>query len=127
MANLKTSKSVVNVGIDIGKQFLDVCIYENNKYWREENSNAGIKRLLKRLAYYQIERLVMEATGRYEFALAQVAYGKGLPVCIVKPLLVRRYAGTKSSGIPVRVNAIVMCFSREHDPKNYYYYRNNPF
>ncbi len=31
----------------------------------------------------------MEATGRYEFNLAH----KGLPVCIVKPLLVRRYAG----------------------------------
>ena len=35
----------------------------------------------------------MEATGRYEFNLAQAAYSKGLPVCIVKPLLVRRYAG----------------------------------
>ena len=35
----------------------------------------------------------MEATGRYEFNLAQAAHTKGLPVCIVKPLLVRRYAG----------------------------------
>lgn len=93
MANLKTSKTVVNVGVDIGKQFLDVCIHENNKYWREDNNSAGIKRLLKRLAHYRVERLVMEATGRYEFELAQVAYSKGLPVCIVKPLLVRRYAG----------------------------------
>ena len=35
----------------------------------------------------------MEATGRYEFELAQAAHTKGLPVCIVKPLLVRRFAG----------------------------------
>jgi len=48
---------------------------------------------LKRLAHYPVERLVMEATRHYEFELAQVAYGKGLPFCIVKPLVVRRYAG----------------------------------
>jgi len=35
----------------------------------------------------------MEATGRYEFNLAQAAYEKQLPVCIVKPLRVRRFAG----------------------------------
>ena len=93
MANLIKSKTVVNVGVDVGKHFLDICIHEKNKYWREDNNAAGIKRILKRLSHYQVERLVMEATGRYEFELAQQAYIKKLPVCIVKPLLVRRYAG----------------------------------
>lgn len=93
MANLTKSKTVVNVGVDVGKQYLDVCIHEKEIYWREENTVAGIKRILKRLSYYQVERLVMEATGRYEFELAQLAYSRKLPVCIVKPLLVRRYAG----------------------------------
>lgn len=93
MANLIKSKTVVNVGVDVGKQFLDVCIHERDIYWREDNNVAGIKRILKRLSYYQVERLVMEATGRYEFELAQLAYERKLPVCIVKPLLVRRYAG----------------------------------
>lgn len=93
MANLTKSKTIVNVGVDVGKAYLDVHIHEKNKYWRESNTADGIKRLLKRLAYYQVERLVMEATGRYEFELAQMAYARKLPVCIVKPLLVRRYAG----------------------------------
>jgi len=93
MTNQKKSKTVINVGVDIGKHFLDVCIHEKSLHWQEDNSPEGIKRLLKRLAHYQIERLVMEATGRYEFNLAQAAYSKGLPVCIVKPLSVRRYAG----------------------------------
>lgn len=93
MANLNKSKSVVNVGVDVGKSQLDICIHEKALFWQEENSISGIKRLLKRLAYYQVERLAMEATGRYEFELAQAAHGKGLPVCILKPLLVRRYAG----------------------------------
>lgn len=92
MTNQK-SKTIINVGVDVGKQFLDVCIYEKALHWQEENTGEGIKRLLKRLAHYQVERLVMEATGRYEFNLAQAAYEKKMPVCIVKPLSVRRYAG----------------------------------
>ena len=62
-------------------------------HWQEDNTPEGIKRILKRLSHYQVERLVMEATGRYEFELAQAAYDKGVPVCIAKPLSVRRYAG----------------------------------
>jgi len=93
MANLTKSKTVVNVGVDVGKQYLDVCIHEKDIYWREENTVAGIKRIFKRLSYYQVERLVMEATGRYEFELAQLAYSRKIPVCIVKPLLIRKYAG----------------------------------
>jgi hypothetical protein len=27
MANLKKSKTVVNIGVDVGKQFLDICIH----------------------------------------------------------------------------------------------------
>ena len=78
MTNLKQSKSVVNVGVDVGKFELDVCIYEKQIHWRDENTAEGIKRILKRLSHYQVERLVMEATGRYEFNLAQAAYEKQL-------------------------------------------------
>ena len=93
MTNRTKSKSLVNVGVDVGKQYLDVCIHEKQTHWQEENSSQGIKRILKRLAHYRVERLVMEATGRYEFNLTEAAHNKELPVCIVKPLSVRRYAG----------------------------------
>lgn len=93
MTNRNKSKTIINVGVDIGKQFLDVCIHEKALHWQEENTVQGIKHLLKRLSHYEVERLVMEATGRYEFTLAQAAYEKDIPVCIVKPLSVRRYAG----------------------------------
>ena len=84
---------MVNVGVDVGKDCLDIVIHEKHLHWQEENSAEGIRNILKRLSYYRVERLVMEATGRYEFELAQAAYDRGLPVCIVKPLSVRRYAG----------------------------------
>ncbi len=83
----------MNVGVDVGKFELDVCIHEKQLHWQDENTDAGIKRILKRLSHYQVERLVMEATGRYEFELAQAAHKKKIPVCIVKPLRVRRFAG----------------------------------
>jgi transposase len=93
MANLTQSKSSVNVGVDVGKSFLDVYIHEKQIYFQAENTTKGIQSILKRLAHYQVERLVVEATGRYEFALAEAAYLKELPVCIMKPLSIRRYAG----------------------------------
>lgn len=93
MTNKKKSKSVVNVGVDVGKYYLDICIWEKSIHWQEENTPEGIKRILKRLSHYQVERLVMEATGRYEFLLAEAAHARHLPVCIVKPLAIRRYAG----------------------------------
>ena len=92
MTNLNKSKSMVNVGVDVGKFYLDVYIYEKGVYFQEENTDKGIKRILKRLSYYQIERIVMEATGRYDFMLAQAAHSKNLPVCIAKPSSVRNYA-----------------------------------
>ena len=84
---------MVNVGVDVGKYVLDICIYEKGIHWQDENTTEGIKRILRRLAHYEVRRLVMESTGRYEFEFAQAAYKKNLPVCIVKPLRVRRFAG----------------------------------
>lgn len=110
MTNLNKRKSRVNVGVDVGKWMLDIHIYEKALHWQEENSPDGINRLLKRLAYYRVERLVMEATGRYQLALATAAFQKSLPVCIVKPMSVRRYAGAieqlaKTDKIDARVIA----------------------
>jgi transposase len=93
MTNSKKRKTVVNVGVDVGKWKLDVCIYEKEIHFQDDNTPDGIRRILKRLADYRVERLVMEATGRYQLELAAAAYEKGIPVCIVKPLSIRRYAG----------------------------------
>ena len=93
MTNTNKRRTIVNVGVDVGKANLDIYLYEKDLYWQEDNTEQGIKRLLKRLSHYHVERIVMEATGRYEFELAQAAHSKKLPVCIVKPLLVRRFAG----------------------------------
>ncbi|MEW8189674.1 MAG: IS110 family transposase [Candidatus Thiodiazotropha endolucinida] len=110
MTNLKKRKSTVNVGVDVGKWMLDVHIYEKDIHWQDKNTPEGVSRILKRLAHYRVKRLVMEATGRYQLALAAAAYQKSLPVCIIKPMSIRRYAGVveqlaKTDKIDARVIA----------------------
>lgn len=52
MANLKKRKTIINVGVDVGKHSLDICIHEKQLYWQEGNTPDGIKRILKRLSHY---------------------------------------------------------------------------
>lgn len=102
--------SQINVGIDVGKAQLDVYIHERDIHLTVENSAEGIRTLLARLNRYRLTRVVLEATGRYERLLADMALAKDMPVIIVNPLQVRRYAGAigqlaKTDKIDARVIA----------------------
>ena len=89
---MKQSKSV-NIGIDVGKQMLDVYIHERDTHIQVSNNAEGIRKLLGRLNRYQVQRIVVEATGRLEREIVSSALEKGLPIIVVNPLHVRRYAG----------------------------------
>ena len=89
---MKESKAV-NIGIDVGKNVLDAYIHERDIHIQVTNDGKGIQKLLGRLNRYQVERIVVEATGRYERELAAAAVDKELPIIVVNPLHVRRYAG----------------------------------
>lgn len=105
----RKSKASINVGVDVGKDTLDICIHERQVHWQEPNTLEGVRALLKRLAHYKVERLVVEATGRYQFLLAEQAYLKEIPVCIMKPLSIRRYAGaTERLAKTDKLDAIVI-------------------
>lgn len=88
----KSHKSV-NIGIDVGKSQLDFFIYERDIHFTVENSPEGIKKALGRLGRYQVSRIVLEATGRYERPFVEAALQKSMPVIIANPIHVRRYAG----------------------------------
>jgi len=91
--NTKNKSQEINVGVDIGKYQLDLYLREEKIYFSVENNPKGIRRALARLKPYEIERIVVEATGRYEHDFVEAALDKGLPVIIANPLHVRRYAG----------------------------------
>lgn len=87
------SETGFNVGIDVGKAQLDVVWHETGEHLMVENNPKGVKALVKRLRKERVERLVMEATGRYERGIVLAAVEAGLPVVVANPKTVRRYAG----------------------------------
>lgn len=85
-------RSERNVGIDIGKSMLDVCIYEIDFYAQYSNTPEGVRELLKKLSRYNLTRILVEATGGYERALVEACADKELPLVIVQPMQVRQFA-----------------------------------
>lgn len=88
----KTGQQGVNIGVDVSKGQLDFYIHERGIVLSVDNTSAGIKQVLGRLNRYRIERIVVEATGRYEYHLVQMAIDKGMPIIISQPLQIRRFA-----------------------------------
>jgi transposase len=91
MNNSKIQISV-NIGVDVGKANLDIALHPTGQFYSIPNSEAHIQRFVKILKGYAIERIVVEATGRYEHALVQACDQAGLPIIVVNPTSVRRYA-----------------------------------
>jgi transposase len=83
-------RSERNVGIDIGKSMLDVCIFEPDVYLQYPNTPQGIRELLKKLSRYNLTRILVEATGGYERNLVEACAEKELPVIIVQPTQIRQ-------------------------------------
>ena len=101
---MKRSTSSVNVGIDVGRDRLDVFIHERQLALSFANDEHGIRALLRRLAYHRLARIVLEATGRREQLLVSAALERQLPVVVVNPITVRRFAG--ALGILAKTDAI---------------------
>lgn len=83
----------VNVGVDVGKAKLDVYLLERDRMFSVPNEESAIAALVSRLSRYRLERIVIEATGRLEQPFVRAAIAQGLPVVIVSPLKIRRFAG----------------------------------
>ena len=91
MSNLTTV-----AGIDISKDSFDVCIkteeeksLSNQKFVYDP---AGMQQAALLLINAGCSRAVMEATGPYYMRLAISLHQNGLSVCVVNPLVIRRYA-----------------------------------
>ncbi|ANO52328.1 IS110 family RNA-guided transposase [Woeseia oceani] len=82
----------VNVGIDVGKQQLDVYLLERQRAFQCGNDELAIQQLLAKLRRFNVQRIVVEATGRLEQPFVRAALALDLPVVVVSPLRVRRYA-----------------------------------
>ena len=93
-----------HIGIDVGKSFLDLYIFELDLHWQEENNPEGIKRLITALRRYKLTRVLVEATGGYERSFVEACAEKSLPVIIVQPIQVRQFA--KAQGVLAKTDKI---------------------
>lgn len=80
------------VGIDVSKHHFDLHLLPEGKAARYANDAEGIADCGRFLAEVRPERIVLEATGGYEWALALVLQTAALPVIVVNPRRVREYA-----------------------------------
>ena len=83
----------INVGVDTGKDHLDIHVRPLNEYFQVSNDKKGITEAMKRLKKVAPERIVIEATGRYETAFITACSKAGLPFSLVNPVHVKRFAG----------------------------------
>jgi transposase len=83
---------VINVGIDVSKQTLDVAVRPDGQRLRVNNDAKGHAEICKRLAKMRPERIVLEPTGGYEQAIVQALVEAKLPVVVVNARQVRDFA-----------------------------------
>lgn len=93
-----------NVGIDVGKDILDVAILEFKTHWQVSNDQEGLSTLTKQLQRYKISRIVVEATGGYERQIVEACSAKSLPVIIAQPIKVRQFA--RAEGLMAKTDKI---------------------
>ena len=80
------------VGIDVSKATLDVCVYPGGQHWQVANRQTAWDALAEQLTALAPERIVLEASGGYQAAVAAALVDRELPVVVVNPRQVRDFA-----------------------------------
>ena len=92
------------IRIDVSKDKLDVYSLTLAAYSQFSNDPGGIETLAEMLLGQDNPRVVCEATGGYESAMALSLHQQGLPVSVVNPRPVRDLA--KGMSKPTKTDAI---------------------
>ena len=80
------------VGIDVGKQTLDLRMLPSGKAKSFGNTPDGIAKLVTWLSRWPITRIVVEATGSYHEDVVDALQDAGLPVSVQNPYWVKAFA-----------------------------------
>jgi transposase len=106
------SALAVYAGIDVSKDWLDVYVHPAGEHWRVSNDLVGLRQLRQRLQAMVVERMVLEATGKYHRQAHRTLSAWGYPVAVVNPLRARLFAQAcgvldKTDRIDARVLALM--------------------
>ncbi len=86
------SQIQINVGVDVGKSKLDIVLHPLDLHFQIPNDEENLLKVIHVLKKRNIKRIVVEATGRYEHAFVFACDQANLPIVVVNPISVRRYA-----------------------------------
>lgn len=102
------------VGIDVSKDYLDIGVRPGGKPERIRNREAEIDQLVQQLKDLQPALIVLEATGGLEMPVAAALAVAGLPVAIVNPRQVRKFAeATGQLAKTDKIDALVLAHFAE--------------
>lgn len=94
-----------NIGIDVAKNHLDVCILPSGKTKRFKNNELGIVSLIEFIGdKEQIERIILEPTGGYEELVLELLSEKNYKISLVNAAQIRAFA--KANGILAKTDKI---------------------
>jgi len=86
-------KQNINVGVDTGKFQLDIHLRPLDIYFTVTNDEKGIKEAITLIKQHNVERVVIEATGRLEMPFIMACAKAKLPFVIANPIHIKRFAG----------------------------------
>ena len=95
----------INIGIDVAKNHLDVCILPSGKTKRFKNNELGIISLIEFIGdKEQIERIILEPTGGYEELVLEMLSEKNYKISLVNAAQIRAFA--RANGILAKTDKI---------------------
>jgi len=89
----KNNQNEINVGVDTGKQQLDIHIRPLDIFFTVSNSEQGIKKAISEIKKHKPTRIIIEATGRLEHAFIMACSNASLPFVVANPAHIKRFAG----------------------------------
>ena len=87
-----SSNREIFAGIDVCKPYLDLAFWNNNRSWRFDNDEPGIKALVDLLTERAVDLVVVEATGGFEKQASLAIAASPVHVAIVSPRRVKAFA-----------------------------------
>lgn len=93
-----------SVGIDVSKDRLDVCVLPSGERRAVANTGEGIRQLKRWLRRFDLELVVIEATGKWHRHLWRSLFASAVPVAMIDPFKARMFA--KATGVLAKTDRL---------------------
>lgn len=108
------------VGIDVGKDQLDIFIHPAQISLRVKNDKSGVASLIKACHKHGVELAALEATGKYYRLAHEMLHEAGFPVAVINPFRSRQFTdalGRLAKTDKIDAQALALYAARMHpDP-----------